>query len=81
MLLLAAEKLRVTGTLTGWFLVGSGAGGMLLPWLIGNAFAFISPRSMILIVFVDLVLNAGVLLAFMHGPQVRERSVMPAVEQ
>src|SRR5512143_1692981 len=60
MLLLAAEKLRVTGTLTGWFLVGSGAGGMLLPWLIGNAFAFISPRSMILIVFVDLVLNAGV---------------------
>ncbi len=67
MLLLAAEKLHVTGTITGWFLVGSGAGGMLLPWLIGNAFTFISPHAMIALVFVDVLLNACVLLAFIHS--------------
>lgn len=70
MLLLAAEKMHVTGTMTGWFLVGSGAGG-LLPWLIGIAFTSAGPRLMILIICVDLILNAAALLAFIHTPQPR----------
>ena len=38
-ILLAGERIQITGTITGWFLVGSGAGSMFLPWLIGQIFA------------------------------------------
>ena len=77
-LLLAGEQLLVTGTITGWFLLGAGAGGMLLPWLIGNAFTSIGPRAMIGLVFLDLVLNVFVLLFFMHGIRARESSALVA---
>jgi len=75
-LMLAGEKLRVSGTITGWFLLGAGAGGMLLPWLIGNAFASSGPHIMIGMVLVDLVLDALVLLLFVYGvmPGRRESS-------
>ncbi len=66
-LILAGKKLRVTGTITGWFLVGSGAGGMLLPWLIGQAFALIGPGSMMFIIVADLILEAIILLVFIYG--------------
>ncbi len=66
-LMLAGERLRVTGTITGWFLVGGGVGGMLLPWLIGQAFALIGPGSMMFIIVADLSLEAIVLLVFIYG--------------
>ena len=73
MIMLAGEKLRVTGTVTGWFLVGAGAGGMLLPWLIGHAFTTWGPLSMTSIIFIDLVLNLAVLLFFIYGDRIRLR--------
>lgn len=60
-LMLAGEKLQVSGTVTGWFLVGAGAGGMLLPWLIGNAFTLSGPHTMLVLVLADLFLDALVL--------------------
>ena len=75
MLLLAAERLRVTGTITGWFLLGSGAGGMLLPWLIGIAFTSLGPHAMVPVVFIDIALNACVLWAFVHTA--REPAIAP----
>ncbi len=78
MLLLAAEKLRVTGTVTGWFLLGSGAGGMLLPWLIGNAFTSMGPRAMMLVLFVDILLNACALLGFIHASREPASATLPA---
>ena len=75
-LVLASERIAVTGTVTGWFLVGSGAGGMLLPWLIGNAFTLSGPRSMLGIVLVDLVLNLLVLLYFMYRPVEAQRETI-----
>ncbi len=66
-LILASKRLRVTGTITGWFLVGAGLGGMLLPWLIGQAFALIGPGSMMYIIAADLTLEAIILLAFIYG--------------
>ena len=44
-LMLAGERMQITGTITGWFLVGSGAGSMLLPWLIGQFFESVGPRA------------------------------------
>ncbi len=75
-LLLAGEKLHVTGTITGWFLLGAGAGGMLLPWLIGHAFTSVGARAMVSLVFVDLLLNVCVLWFFMRGKPVTEGSAL-----
>ena len=68
-LMLAGERLRVTGTVTGWFLVGGGVGGMLLPWLIGQAFVLIGPGSMMFMIAADLILEAMMLLAFIYSSQ------------
>jgi hypothetical protein len=59
--------MRVTGTITGWFLVGAGLGGMSLPWLIGQAFVLIGPASMMFILVADLILETMILLVFIYG--------------
>lgn len=63
-ILLAGERMRITGTVTGWFLVGSGAGSMLLPWLIGQVFARTGPQAMTTVLLVDIVLTFAVLFLF-----------------
>lgn len=52
-LILAGERMHITGAMTGWFLVGSGAGSMLLPWLIGQIFVATGPRTMTLVLLID----------------------------
>jgi len=54
-IILAGERMQVTGAITGWFLVGSGTGGMLLPWLLGQIFARTGPSAMTTVLLVDLV--------------------------
>lgn len=66
-MMLAGENMRVSGSITGWFLVGAGAGGMFLPWLIGQAFTTAGPASMMTIILADLILNGLILAAFMYG--------------
>jgi hypothetical protein len=56
--------MHVTGTITGWFLVGSGLGGMVLPWLIGQAFVRIGAGAMMGIILINMVLNILMLFAF-----------------
>jgi len=64
MLVLAGERMPVTGTVTGWFLVGGGTGGMILPWLVGQAFVAYGPGIMPVLVFISAVLNLLVILLF-----------------
>jgi MFS transporter, FHS family, Na+ dependent glucose transporter 1 len=66
-LMLAGENLQISGTITGWFLVGAGAGGMFVPWLIGQAFTASGPYAMMTIILVDLFLNLLILIAFIYG--------------
>lgn len=54
---LSEERMHVTGTITGWFLVGGSIGGMIVPVLIGQAFDRFGPTSMIMIVFSTILLN------------------------
>jgi FHS family Na+ dependent glucose MFS transporter 1 len=61
---LAEERMHVTGAMTGWFLVGGGLGGMILPWLIGQAFVKVGPGAMVMIVLACLVLNVLALISF-----------------
>ena len=54
------QRMAITGKITAWFLVGSAAAGMTIPWLVGQLFTVIGPRISMVIVFVDLVLCLGV---------------------
>ena len=63
-IMLAGERMQITGAITGWFLVGSGAGSMLLPWLIGQVFARTGPKAMTTVLLVDLGILFLVLLLF-----------------
>jgi FHS family Na+ dependent glucose MFS transporter 1 len=64
-ILLAGERMQITGTITGWFLVGSGAGSMLLPWIIGQVFVRTGPKAMTTVLMIDLVIMFIFLLLFL----------------
>jgi FHS family Na+ dependent glucose MFS transporter 1 len=55
-------RLRVTGRMTGWFVVGSSLGATSIPLAIGQMFSVIGPRSVILLPAFALLLG-GVVLA------------------
>jgi FHS family Na+ dependent glucose MFS transporter 1 len=63
-LTLAEERMHVTGTIAGLFLVGAGVGGMILPWLIGQAFVQVSANAMMGLIFVGILLNLLMLILF-----------------
>jgi FHS family Na+ dependent glucose MFS transporter 1 len=63
-LTLAEERMHITGTITGWFLVGAGLGGMILPWMIGQAFVRVGATAMMGLVFVNILINVVMLFAF-----------------
>jgi FHS family Na+ dependent glucose MFS transporter 1 len=63
-IMLAGERMHITGTITGWFLVGSGAGSMLLPWLIGQIFVVTGPQAMNTVLLIDIALTFLVLFMF-----------------
>ena len=67
-LTLAEERMHVTGTMAGWFLVGGSIGGMILPWSIGQAFVRTGAGAMVTIVFIGVVLNLLALLLFTRTP-------------
>jgi FHS family Na+ dependent glucose MFS transporter 1 len=63
-ILLAGERMRITGAITGWFLVGSGAGSLLIPWLIGQIFVVTGPEAMTTVLLVAILLTFVVLFLF-----------------
>lgn len=64
-IMLAGERMQITGAITGWFLVGSGMGSMLLPWLLGQIFARTGPNSMTTVLLIDLIGILVFLLIFL----------------
>jgi len=72
---LAGQKMQITGQVSGWFFVGAGAGGMILPWLIGQLFEAIGPGITILFIMIDLLITLGVLAVFLS------LSSQPAISQ
>lgn len=63
-LTLAEERMHITGTITGLFLVGAGLGGMILPWLIGQAFVQIGAVGMMGLILINIILNTLMLFIF-----------------
>jgi FHS family Na+ dependent glucose MFS transporter 1 len=61
----AERHVRLSGSLVGWIFVGSGIGGMLMPWLIGQLFGRISPRITMPVLLADTLLDFGLLIAIL----------------
>jgi FHS family Na+ dependent glucose MFS transporter 1 len=62
---LAGVHLPITGRITGWFLVGTSLGSMLVPWLIGQGIERIGPQSALAILFGASFLAALVFALFL----------------
>ncbi len=58
-IILARSFMTVTGRVTGWILVGSSVGAMLMPWLVGQLFGAFGPRAVMLAILADLLVLAG----------------------
>lgn len=58
----ADQRLSLTGAMTGWILVGSGIGGMVSPWLIGQLFERVSPRITMPVLLANNLIAFGLLL-------------------
>jgi FHS family Na+ dependent glucose MFS transporter 1 len=65
---LAERQIRLTGRVTRWFFVGGSAGGMSLPWMIGQLFESIGPRVTMFAIMIDLILAVVVFSAIMLYP-------------
>jgi len=50
----AQRLLGLSGKVTGWFLIGSSAGSMFWPWLIGQFFKSIGPHVLMWVVMINL---------------------------
>jgi FHS family Na+ dependent glucose MFS transporter 1 len=67
-LMLAGERMRISGAMTGWFLAGASLGGMILPWGIGQVFVRIDAGAMPIMVLVTVLVNLLVILLFLVRP-------------
>jgi len=58
-LALAGSRMPISGRVTGWLFVGSSAGGMVVPWVVGQLFEPAGPGSVFVIVLIDLAVGLG----------------------
>jgi len=65
---LAGRRVTITGKVTGWFIVGSAIGSMILPWLMGQLFEYAGPRAVILALLLDLLAAVAVLARLSMTP-------------
>lgn len=68
----AERRLSITGSVTGWFFAGAGAGGMLLPWLIGQLFEIVGPLVAMYGMMLDLLIALITLFALMRFEPIHE---------
>lgn len=64
-LTLAGQRMQISGKVSGWFFVGAGAGGMFLPWLIGQLFEVVGPGITVSLILADLLVALGALVVFL----------------
>lgn len=65
---LAGSRMPITGRATGWFFIGSSAGGMTIPWVIGQLFESAGPTSVYVVALANLALGLVVYTLFVLRP-------------
>ncbi len=78
---LAGQRMRITGQVSGWFFVGAGAGGMILPWLIGQLIEPMGAMVVMGFILVDLLFALGVLVVFLYTTSQARQTQVVALEQ
>ncbi len=73
---LANSLMSMTGRIAAWFFVGSSAGGMVIPWLIGQRFESVGAQVTMLIIFVDMALASVVYLILLARARNRQRDML-----
>ena len=63
----AERRTKITGQVTGFLLLGGSAGGMIVPFLIGQMFEKSGPRIMMITILFDLVAALAVYLVLVFG--------------
>ena len=58
---LTERRMAISGQITGWLFLGSGLGGMVLPWLMGYLLATIAPTAILWFGGFGLILALGLL--------------------
>jgi fucose permease len=56
----AERQMTITGRTARWFFVAAGAGGMFLPWLVGQYFETIGPQVMTWFILIDILICMAV---------------------
>jgi FHS family Na+ dependent glucose MFS transporter 1 len=75
---LAESRMAVTGRITAWFFVGASAGGMSVPWLIGQLFERVGPQSMMAVILADLAIALGLYFVMVRYAWPRAGVSLPA---
>jgi FHS family Na+ dependent glucose MFS transporter 1 len=63
----AERRMKITGQVTGFLIVGGSTGGMIVPLLIGQMFESVGPRVMMFVVLIDLIVAVMVYLLLVLG--------------
>jgi FHS family Na+ dependent glucose MFS transporter 1 len=63
----AERRMKITGQVTGFLIVGGSTGGMIVPLLIGLMFESLGPRVMMFTVLIDLIVAVMVYLMLVLG--------------
>jgi FHS family Na+ dependent glucose MFS transporter 1 len=63
---LAGQSLKLTAAVSGMILLGDSFGGMVLPWLVGQAIEVTGPRALVYLVFGSLVCNSFAFAAMLR---------------
>jgi len=63
----AERRMKITGQVTGFLIVGGSTGGMFVPLLVGKLFESFGPRVMMFIILVDLIVAVIVYLLLVFG--------------
>ncbi len=64
---MAEQRMAITGRVTSLIFVGSSAGGMVLPWLMGQVIEPLGPDAVIVVILVDSLLALAAYLYLIFG--------------
>ena len=73
----AERRMKITGQVTGFFLLGGSAGSMIVPLIIGQMFDSVGPRVMMFIILFDLILAAMVYLVLVLRYRTKTHELQP----
>ena len=70
----AERRMKISGQVMSYFIVGGSAGGMFVPLMVGLLFESFGPRVMIFIVLLDLIVALAVYLLLVLGSHTNYRT-------